>query len=864
MGLRVFKFGGTSVGGADAIRTVADTIEAASRAHDLVVVVSAMEGVTRALLAAARAAEDRDLTSALAIAESLRVRHAGVADELLDGDAAARYRKLLTRRTAELYGLLFEAWTDGRTSPSRLDAVLGFGELMSAPLVAAVLGARGLPSGSVDGATVVVTDDAFGSARPQLEPTRERVRASLGPLVARGHVPVVAGFLGATAAGVRTTLGFDGSDLTASILGVALDAERVVFHKDVEGILSADPRHVPDARVVTDLTHDEAAELVAVGPPVLHAASLEPLARAGIAAEVRSTFVSGGTSTLIGAAAPALGAGPKAVAARVETRTDAVLATLVGVGRGAETAVSDRAIAVLAAAGASTRGAGFGAGLGSVRLLVEGCDVATALHALHALVERDEPPVEPATVEEPRPVFTTVVVGGGFSGSLVAANLLRRVGNLPIRIVLVERRAETASGVAYSTRCASHVLNVRAKNMSAFREDPDDFVAWARQLEPEVTGDEYLPRRWYGEYLRRVLADATAASVNAVFEVRSGEAVDVEPRRGGDSHVVLDSGERLRADCVVLALGNFTPAVPEAIERGIGLSSKLVRSPWHFEELSTFDRDDSVLLLGTGLTMADTVLALRDLGHRGPLHAVSRRGILPIAHGPAVAPLRFPLDGLLVTNARHVVKRVRAAAAAAERNGADWRASFDGLRPMTQSLWRSLPFDERRRFLRHASRYWDVHRHRVAPEVAETIDGLVRTGRLRSYAARVVRCEDHGPSVDVTIRERATGAERRLDVSRVVNCTGPDADFRRIGDPLVVALRSRGLIDPHPLGLGVRVTESGRLIERDWSASRPHYAIGALRKGLLWESTAVPELREQAAELAREIARLAARVLEPV
>ena len=187
--------------------------------------------------------------------------------------------------------------------------------------------------------------------------------------------------------------------------------------------------------------------------------------------------------------------------------------------------------------------------------------------------------------------------------------------------------------------------------------------------------------------------------------------------------------------------------------------------------------------------------------------------------------------------------------------GSNWRAAVDALRPVMQDIWRSLPLVEQRRFLRHARAFWEVHRHRIAPEIADVLADLIESGQVRMYAGRVTRYREKQAFAEVIIRQRGSGKAVTLRVDRMINCTGSESDCRCIDDCLITSLFKQGLARPDPLFLGLDVDENGSLIDSNGVASRGLYALGPMRKGRLWETTAVPEIRVQAAELAAHLVR---------
>ncbi len=453
------------------------------------------------------------------------------------------------------------------------------------------------------------------------------------------------------------------------------------------------------------------------------------------------------------------------------------------------------------------------------------------------------------------------IVGGGFSGTLLAAHLLRAGG--PVRITLVERLGPFGGGVAYGTRCHSHVLNVPAGRMSAFDDAPDHFLSWLRRGDPAASGGAFVPRALYGQYLRQVLAHAEAqAGPGAELERVPGEAVALSPvPQDAGVQVRLDGkgGRTVVADAAVLAIGNYPPADPEVSDTGFFGDPRYARDPWAHDALA-LRPDDPVLLIGTGLTMLDIALALRDQGHRAVVHAVSRRGLLPQPHrvSPAAPPHHDRPANIdrWERTALGMLRALRAEVVAAGQRGIDWREVVTSIRADTPSLWASLDYGERRRFLAHLRPFWETHRHRAAPETWAGIQAMVRAGLLRVTAGRIVSLEARPGVIEVSVRPRGSDGVERLGVARVINCTGPDTDLSRVREPLVRALRDAGLIRPDALGLGLDTDASSALIDAHGRASHRLFLLGPLRKGRLWENTAVPELRVEVERLASRLAPL--------
>jgi len=285
------KFGGTSVGDASCIARVAEIVAKASRVGPLVVVVSAMSGVTNRLIEAATCSETGDRVRAVELLEALREQHFEALKILIQNPEtrnliALGIEELLreAQRLCEGTALIHELTV--RT----LDSVSSLGERLSAPLVAGALSERGVRSEAIEATGLIVTDSYHGAAEPLMEPTQIRCEARLRPLLQQGIVPVVTGFIGATAEGVLTTLGRGGSDYSATILGGALDADEVIIWTDVNGVLTADPRLVPSARTIPEISYREAAELAHFGAKVLHPKTLRAVTQSGIPVWIRNTF----------------------------------------------------------------------------------------------------------------------------------------------------------------------------------------------------------------------------------------------------------------------------------------------------------------------------------------------------------------------------------------------------------------------------------------------------------------------------------------------------------------------------------------------------------------------------------------------
>jgi uncharacterized NAD(P)/FAD-binding protein YdhS len=454
----------------------------------------------------------------------------------------------------------------------------------------------------------------------------------------------------------------------------------------------------------------------------------------------------------------------------------------------------------------------------------------------------------PGFVPEPRPrgsLSAIAIIGGGFTGATLATQLLRHCGEA-VSVILIESGDSPGRGVAYGTQCGWHLLNVVARDMSALDDDAEHFLRWARASYDSGVGPEsFLPRRVYGQYLAALLRE-TAAIYRGRLLLKHDEAVSVTAAaRGGV--VQLRCGERVSADKIVLATGNFPPGDPHLPGKTAD-SARYVPYAWSAAALKEVRQDGEVLILGSGLTAIDQVLTLRAREFRGTVHLLSRHGLLPQAH-QSTAPWPAFWNEESPRTARGLLRLIRQQVRSAHRSGNNWRGVIDTLRPFTPRIWQSLPAVEKRRFLRHLRPYWEIHRHRVAPEIHYLIAHQLQVGQTRIHAGRILRYEEAPEGVSVTYRQRRTGEQVGLFVDRVINCTGPETDCRKLHSPLLTQLRKVGLLRPDALWQGVDVDENGALLNHQGAPSNFLYAVGPPRKGALWETTAVPEIRVQIAEL---------------
>jgi uncharacterized NAD(P)/FAD-binding protein YdhS len=438
------------------------------------------------------------------------------------------------------------------------------------------------------------------------------------------------------------------------------------------------------------------------------------------------------------------------------------------------------------------------------------------------------------------PPRTLAIIGGGFSGACLALHLAR--ANFPGRIVIFEPRPVLGRGVAYSTRDDAHRINARAARMSLYPDDPTHFTRWlaetgacdddAASVLPD--GRQFPRRAVYGAYVTAQVAPLLAAG--RVAHVRD-EVSDLLARNGGWQLRGAD-GALYEADIVVLATGHAPPGIPAPLA-GVADHPAFVANPLRPGALDGVAPDAKILIIGTGLTMADTVASLDRAGHTGAITAISRRGQSPRPH--AMEDQHGVADFAPPASACALLRQVRAAVKKAEAEGLTWQGVLDSLRWRAEELWRALPVPERRRLLRHARPFWDTHRHRLPPPTAAILARRLAENTLRIAAAAVagVHAQDH--QIEVFLRPRGAGAAAREIYDAVILTAGPGR-LDQPEDALSAKLLTSGLLTLDATGQGFCCGIAGQVEGRQ---SPPLFVIGPPTRGTFAEIISVPEIARQ-------------------
>lgn len=449
-----------------------------------------------------------------------------------------------------------------------------------------------------------------------------------------------------------------------------------------------------------------------------------------------------------------------------------------------------------------------------------------------------------------------VIIGGGLSGYLLLMNLLRTHTNKRINVVLLEKERLDRLGVPYETPEEGHLLNVPVSNMSAFPDEKDHFADWLHKNSIDFTPQSFMPRKIYRQYILDVFNDLMKYKP-ALIDVLllQAEATDVDMQ--GKKVLLLNRAEQLSFDQLIMATGTFPPGHLPLDNKDYIRSANYFSSAWDPGLMSSLKGHEEIFIIGTGLTMTDTIISLHKKGHKGMVTALSRHGLMPAVHKRCIPYPSFWEDmrtqvtilGMFSTLRKHLQKAVL--------TGSDWRAVTDNLRPYLPQLWSQLSEVERKAFIAHLRHRWEVCRHRMPEECALIVHSWITEGKITIRAGRIQQISiTDDTSFSITYAPEKTKLIRQLKADVIINCMGPATDYNLIKHDLIRNLIQRGLICPDSLGLGLQCAADGALIQQDGTVSDCFYTLGAPARGTLWETTAVPEIRVQAQQLAAKVAGL--------
>jgi uncharacterized NAD(P)/FAD-binding protein YdhS len=446
--------------------------------------------------------------------------------------------------------------------------------------------------------------------------------------------------------------------------------------------------------------------------------------------------------------------------------------------------------------------------------------------------------------------FRVVIIGGGFSGAAVALNLMK--AGCEAAITIIEPRAALGAGLAYAATDPTHRVNVQAIRLLVTPDAPGAFDAWARakgipQSDPGSLLDDgrfYPQRGCFGAYMQALLAQHAGA-----FQHMRATATGVSQTRHGFV-VTLDTGERLAADIVVLAVSHPPPAIPAPL-RGVAGAQKFISDPWAQDAGAIIESEDDVLIIGTALSTADIVATLDAAGHRGKILAISRRGLVSRLRGIVPTDPFGDFSSIPATSAVALLRNVRRTIREAGQKFSCWEAVIEALRAQGGTIWAALPDAEKSRFLRHLRPFWDVHRYQIAPQLAAVLESRAAAGLFSTRAARIIAADQEGDGFAVRLQHKTTTWAQKFGA--IVNCTGPDHAHVTAQNPALASLKAAGLLRPDKFGLGIDTDAQARPLRHDGAPVPNLYVAGPLARARFGELMGLPQVSFHAALVAQHV-----------
>ena len=447
---------------------------------------------------------------------------------------------------------------------------------------------------------------------------------------------------------------------------------------------------------------------------------------------------------------------------------------------------------------------------------------------------------------------TVAIIGGGFSGASVAWHLNEAAPNA-YRIVIVDPHDEIGRGLAYSTTDPSHRINVPATKMNIGADHDTHFHDWliahnylATDPAAKIDADRLYPTRHaFGDYVR----DQIKSLGDAVTHIQSkASAVD---RTGSGWRIRCANGAIIESDFAVMAVCHTPPDTPSSLT-ALQSHPRFFPDPWRADALQSIGAKDDVLIVGTGLTMADTVASLDRLGHTGAITAISRRGLRSQPHAPEIADVYGEFMQPPSHTALELLRRIRATISQASREGKPWQMVIDQARAQAPQIWRALPHEQRKRLLHHLRPFWDTHRFRIAPQVHDVLRRRIAEGTLALEASSVRAETQQGARISVELRKRRNREWKKQSFDAVILATGPAHGTVFDHDPLLTQMKSDGLARPDSLRLGIAVDDDGRALGHT-ATGNSLYVAGPLARATFGELMGITELARYAKTIADHI-----------
>ena len=452
------------------------------------------------------------------------------------------------------------------------------------------------------------------------------------------------------------------------------------------------------------------------------------------------------------------------------------------------------------------------------------------------------------------------IIGNGFCGLMVCHHLTH-LGQTGLKISIFEKQYSPGKGIAYSPQSEKVLLNVIASKMSALYDNPEHFVDWLciqpqyKKENRQLIANSFIPRAVYGQYLSEIWDETKLIAVKKGILIQSYHQ-EINDLTIEDNKILLRTAqnEEYLFDKVILATGNQLPRNPKINHNELINSNRYYQNPWNFET-NLVDSEKPIFILGNGLTMVDTVIQIREKKIKNPIVAVSHNGFNILPHRnfnfnfTEIFPKIESKSSLL-----NIVSFLNRELKTLEKYGISAEPLIDYLRPNTQQLWQNFTIEEKRFFMKHLRHFWGVARHRIPFVTYDMIQKERIEDTLKIISGKIKTIKILSDSISITYLEKNRKKETSVDCSIFINCTGPESDIEQTNSSLLNSCLEKGYIQQDLLRLGINTDVSTfKTINKDNQPNNNLYTLGSSLRGVLWETTAVNELRLQSKNLAIEI-----------
>lgn len=452
--------------------------------------------------------------------------------------------------------------------------------------------------------------------------------------------------------------------------------------------------------------------------------------------------------------------------------------------------------------------------------------------------------------------YDIIIIGGGASGLLLLANICNKATKRT-SITMINTGHPIARGIAYSTSNVNHLLNVRVSRMSAFTEDTNHFTNWIlskqeySEYHSDSLGECFVPRKMYGHYLDELYHSIISDhSKNIDFTYIDDVVIDLKKSENIFT-VLLKNNQAIEGVKAVLCTGNQPPITLPGLS-SLKNSDRIFINPWDEKAVENINQDEPVFIIGAGLTMVDTAISLIDQGFKNKIIVLSKHGAIPLPHPNE--RVTVPHSDIVPPSDLHKIFSNLKARIRSAIDNTEWHEPvLEAVRPYTQKIWQELSIEEKNRFMRHINHRWSKLRHRLPLQVYDFIQALIAKNQVELYAGKLISVEENQESLTVEFFNKESNSIIKKEVQRIINCIGPEGNISKVENPLINNMLTSGMIANDALSLGFNATGDGKIINKQGEIVENLFTIGSGLRGILWESTAIPEIRVQAHQMATEL-----------